>query len=113
MKIEELIPLPKDKVHFKLVSFKSVPKKTGCYVLATFENDILYIGLSDNLFNRFQQHLDNPKKTNPTKEGRAIWFYFTIYDPKNLPKLERTWLNQFLSKHGRRPILNKVDSPVG
>ena len=27
MKIEELTPQPKDKVHFKLVSFKSVPKK--------------------------------------------------------------------------------------
>jgi predicted GIY-YIG superfamily endonuclease len=113
MKIEELIPLPKDKVHFKLASFKSVPKETGCYVLTTFEDDILYIGLSDNLFNRFQQHLDNPDKTNPTEEGKAIWFYFKIYDAKNLPKLERTWLNQFTSKHGRRPILNKMDSPVG
>lgn len=113
MKIEELTPLPIDKVHFKLESFKSVPKNTGCYVLTTFDNDILYIGLSDNLFNRFQQHLDNPDKTNPTKEGKAVWFYFLIYNPKNLPELERTWLNQFTSKHGRRPILNKMDSPVG
>lgn len=113
MKIEELIPLPEDKVHFKLTSFKRVPKKSGCYVLTAFDRAILYVGLSDNLFNRFQQHLDNPDKTNPTEEGKAIWFYFTIYDPKNLPKLERTWLNQFASKHGRRPILNKVDSHVG
>jgi len=113
MNIEELIPLPEDKVYFKLTSFKMVPEKSGCYVLATFDNAILYIGLSDNLFKRFQQHLDSPDKTNTTEEGKAIWFYFTIYDPKNLPKLERTWLNQFTSKHGRRPILNRVDSPVG
>lgn len=113
MKINELIPLPKDKVHFKRASFKSVPNETGCYVLTTFDNDILYIGLSDNLFVRFQQHLDNSEKTNPTQEGKAIWFYFAIYDPKNLPKLERTWLNQFTCMHGRRPILNKVDSPIG
>jgi hypothetical protein len=112
MKVKDLIPLPKDKVHFKRSSFKSIPKETGCYVLATFDNDVLYIGLSDNLFNRFQQHLDNPEKTKPTKDGKTIWFYFTIYDPKNLPKLERTWLNQFSSIHGRRPILNKMDSPV-
>lgn len=112
MKLEKLIPLPKDKVLFELSSFKSVPKETGCYVLTTFDNDILYIGLSDNLFDRFQQHLDNPEKTNPTKEGKAIWFYFTIYDPKNLPKLERTWINQFAAIHGRLPILNKVNSPV-
>ena len=112
MKIKELSPTPEDKVHFKLSSFKSVPKKTGCYVLTTFENDILYIGLSDNLYDRFQQHLDNPAKTNPTKEGKAIWFYFTVYDPKNLPKLERTWLNHFETMHGRLPILNKVNSPI-
>ena len=112
MKIEKLIPLPKDKVRFKLSSFKSVPKEAGCYVLATFENDILYIGLSNNLFTRFQQHLDNPEKINPTKEGKAIWFYFTIYDSKNLPKLERTWINQFDAIHGRHSILNKINSPV-
>ncbi len=112
MKVEKLIPIPKDNVLFKLSSFKSVPKETGCYVLTTFDNDILYIGLSENLNDRFKQHLDNPEKTNPTKEGKAIWFYFTTYDPKNLPKLERTWINQFVALHGRLPILNKVNSPV-
>jgi excinuclease UvrABC nuclease subunit len=72
MKVEELTPLPKNKVRFTLSAFKTVPKETGCYVLATVDNNILYIGLSDNLFERFQQHLGNPLKTNPTKEGRAI-----------------------------------------
>jgi excinuclease UvrABC nuclease subunit len=112
MKLDNLIPLPIDKVHFKLASFKSVPKQTGCYVLTTFDNHILYIGLSDNLYDRFQQHLDNPEKTNPTEEGKAIWFYFTIYDATNLPRLERTWINQFVAVHGRLPILNKVNSPI-
>ena len=112
MKLEELSPLPKDKVHFKLASFKSVPKEAGCYVLTTFDNDILYIGLSKNLNDRFKQHLDNPEKTNPTKEGKAIWFYFTTYAPENLPTLERTWINHFVAMHGRLPILNKVNSPV-
>lgn len=112
MKIEQLTPLPIEKVQFKLSSFKSVPKETGCYLLATFDNDILYIGLSDNLFGRFQQHLDNPDKTNSTVEGKAIWFYYMIYNPKNLPELERTWINQFVAIHGERPKLNKVDSPV-
>jgi len=113
MKIEELNPCPKDRVYFKLSSFKSVPKVEGCYVLTTFENDILYIGLSDNLFVRFQQHLDNPEKTTPTKEGKAVWFYFMLYNQIKLEQLERTWLNHFSNKHGRRPILNKVDSPIG
>lgn len=112
MKIDELTPKPTDKVQFKLASFKVVPQENGCYVLTTFDNEILYIGLATNLNNRFKQHLDNPEKTNPTLEGKAIWFHFTTFDPKNLPKLERTWLNQFSNKHGRLPILNKVNSPV-
>lgn len=112
MKVEQLIPCPKDKVLFSLSSFKSVPKENGCYVLATFENEILYIGLSVNLHERFKQHLDNPEKTRPTSAGRAVWFYFMPYNPKNLEQLERTWLNQFANIHGRRPILNKADSPV-
>ena len=112
MKIEQLIPLPTEKVQFKLVSFKYVPKETGCYILTTFDNDILYIGLSVNLFERFQQHLDNPEKTKPTIDGKVIWFYFSIYDSKNLPQLERTWINQFVALHGRLPILNKMNSPV-
>lgn len=112
MKVDTLIPLPKDKVSFKLASYKFVPEVMGCYVLSTFGNDILYIGLSEKLKSRFQQHLENPGKINPTIEGRAIWFYYVTYDPKNLPQLERTWLNQFVALHGRLPILNKVNSPI-
>jgi predicted GIY-YIG superfamily endonuclease len=113
MRIEELIPLPKDKVLFALSSYKSVPKSFGCYILATFDNHILYIGLTDNLHERFKQHLANPEKTKPTVEGKAILFYFHTFNSNNLEQLERTWLNQFVTRHGRRPILNKVDSPVG
>jgi len=112
MKIEQLSPKPNDKVQFKLSSYKSVPKTSGCYILATFENDILYVGLSDNLYNRFQQHLDNPEKTKPTSTGKAIWFFYIEYDITNLPKLERTWLNQFEVIEGKLPVLNKVSSPI-
>lgn len=112
MKVSELVPSLIDKFPFNLASFKFIPKVAGCYVLSTFENDILYIGLSDNLFNRFQQHLGNSEKTSPNKEGKAIWFYFTTFNPNNLPKLERTWINHFVAIHGRLPILNKVNSPL-
>lgn len=58
------------------------------------------------------EHLETPEKTKATVDGRAFWFYFLKYTENNLPKLERTWLNQFTSIHGRRPILNKADSPI-
>lgn len=112
MKIQELNPCPTEKVQFKLAFYKAVPKVDGCYIITTFDNDILYIGLSNNLNERFKKHLDTPEKINPTTEGKAIWFYLTTYDKKNLPKLERTWLNDFQTRHGRLPILNKVNSPV-
>jgi hypothetical protein len=112
MKIDGLIPPPESKVLFKRASDKSIPQDSGCYIITNFENSILYIGLASNLKNRFKQHLDNPEKTNPTIDGKAIWFYFKKYEIKNLPKLERSWLNQFNDVNGRRPILNKVDSPV-
>lgn len=112
MKVNELTPEPRDKVLFKISSYKLVPQENGCYVLTNFENEILYIGLAKNINNRFKQHLENPEKTNPTKEGKAIWFYFKVFDPKNLEKLERSWLNQFANIQGRRPILNKKDSPI-
>ena len=113
MKIEELTPCPTSRVPFKLASFKGVPQSAGCYALATFDGDILYIGLSDNLYARFQQHLDSQEKTLATTEGKAIWFYFIDYSAINLAKLERTWLNHFAAIHGRLPILNKVNSPIG
>ena len=112
MKIEELVPLPISKIKFTLSSFKLVPKDAGCYVLSTFENDILYIGQAINIYARFIQHLDNAEKTKPTEEGRAVWFYYLKYNDKNLSALERSWLNQFSGKHGRRPILNRVDAPI-
>jgi excinuclease UvrABC nuclease subunit len=112
MKLQYLSPTPVDRVQFKLISYKSVPKVEGCYVLTTFDDSILYIGLSKNLYERFQQHLNNPEKTSPTADGKANWFYYTTYDKKNLPKLERTWVNQYQIIHGRLPILNKVSSPI-
>lgn len=112
MRINELKPTPIEKVHFNLALFKSVPHEKGCYILATFDNDILYIGLATDFNIRFIQHLDDPKKTKPTKDGKAFWFYYLTYNPKNLEKLERTWLNQFRNIHGQLPILNKISSPV-
>jgi|SRR6185312_14466981 len=112
MKIQELLPFPEAKVTFKLSSFKQVPKVAGCYALTTFENNILYIGLSDNLYSRFQQHLQNSEKVLPTKDGKVVWFYYMEFNRTNLPKLERTWINSFLAKHGTLPILNKINSPI-
>lgn len=112
MKIEKLSPSPDNKVPFSLTSYKQVPKISGCYILSTYDNFVLYIGLATNLNIRFRNHLDTPEKTMPTVDGKAVWFHYTTFNSLNLPQLERTWLNQFLNIHGRLPILNKVSSPI-
>ncbi|MDR2547354.1 MAG: GIY-YIG nuclease family protein [Lachnospiraceae bacterium] len=112
MNINQLLPKPNKKAQFKLSLHKSIPKESGCYILTTHEHEILYIGLSKNLYNRFQQHLDNPVKTLPTIKGKAVWFHFLGYDTTNLAHLERTWLNQYEAEHGELPVLNKVSSPL-
>jgi excinuclease UvrABC nuclease subunit len=112
MNVKDLTPNTISRSRFDLSAFKQVPSEAGCYILSTFTGDILYIGLATNLNTRFLQHLNNPEKTSATIEGKAIWFYYLLFNANNLPQLERTWLNQFAAKHGKRPLLNKKDSPV-
>ena len=112
MIIEQLNPKPIEKIRFHLSAFKLVPQTSGCYVLTSPENNILYIGLAKNLYNRFRNHLNDTEKTKPTVDGKAHWFYYMDFDCKNLEMLERTWIHQFEGIHSRKPILNKVSSPI-
>lgn len=55
---------------------KFVPCRPGCYVLATADDTVLYVGLAQDLNRRMLDHLDTPEKTNPTAQGRAVKFYW-------------------------------------
>lgn len=112
MKASQLVPSPTQKVLFSLASIKSLPKLAGCYVLTTFDGDVLYVGLTVNLYQRFKQHRDTPEKCDPTPLGRAYWFHFVEADEIKINAIERAWQNQYSSVHGVLPILNKIDSPV-
>lgn len=112
MNIRELTPASSLRVLFHLSKHKFVPHESGCYVLTTFEGEILYIGLSQNLNRRFGEHRDTKEKCSPTQQGLAFWFYYLPYAANELARLERTWLNDHVSRHGNLPILNKVNSPV-
>jgi len=90
-----------------------IQKIPGCYVLVNTDNDILYVGQAININQRFQQHLDNPENTSPTREGIAWKFYFLEYDTKKLSFLENSWLQEFQQIEGQLPILNKVQAPIG
>ena len=112
MRVSDLSPAVVDRVQFTFRYQKQVPSEPGCYVLTTFEGDVLYIGLSEDLGRRFGQHRGNDEKCDVTALGRAFWFYFLEQSEKEIRRLERSWLNQYASIHGELPVLNRVASPV-
>jgi excinuclease UvrABC nuclease subunit len=112
MNVSELTPSPVTRVKFSLESAKQLPTVPGCYVLTNFQGEILYVGLTVNLFQRFKQHRDTPEKCLPTASGRAHWFYFVTAGASEINAIERGWQNQYSAVHGTRTVLNKIDSPV-
>ena len=110
MNVTELVPPPSDKESFKRNRCRYVPEQSGCYVLTTFLNEVLYIGLADNLRRRMKQHLDSVEKTSETVAGRAVWFHWVVSPDTN--KTERTWMNIHIQHEGSLPLLNKVYSPT-
>jgi excinuclease UvrABC nuclease subunit len=113
MKVSELQPPPTKNILFQRDQYLLVPELSGCYVLTNTDDNILYIGQAVKFNQRFQQHLDNPKKILPTQEGIAWRFWFLEYDSKKLSFLENSWLQEFQRKEGHLPILNKVQAPIG
>jgi len=110
MNISALVPQPSHREPFNRAKERFVPEKLGCYVLTTFEDVILYIGLTDNLRRRMNEHLDSAQKTSLTKFGRAVFFYWL--ETPDTYKLERTWLNIHSYTDGSLPVLNGMNSPT-
>ena len=110
MKLFTLIPNPIKSEPFRRSRQRFIPECPGCYVLSTFDNTILYIGLTMDLRRRFNNHLDNEQKTSVTEIGRAVLFFWI--ESNDINKIERTWLNIHIQHEGAIPILNKIYSPV-
>ena len=113
MNINDLEPSPaNNRRPFKLDQYGHIPEVSGCYVLTTFEDHILYIGQANTLRRRFEQHLDSAEKANPTLEGRAYWFYWLEQEEAQLNKLERGWVVLHTNTEGKMPILNSILPPA-
>ncbi len=110
MKIDELVPRPNHRETFKRNRERFIPEKAGCYVLASFGLVVLYIGLTNNLRKRLNDHLDNPQKTSETKSGRATFFFWI--ESADINKIERTWMNIHIQNEGALPELNSIYSPT-
>ena len=110
MNIQRLEPVAQHWEPFSRNKAKFVPAGSGCYVLTTFDETVLYVGLATDLRRRFNQHLDNPEKVAATSLGRATKFYWI--ETADINRVERTWLNIHVHNEGRYPVLNKMYSPT-
>lgn len=110
MNVDHLTPRPVLCEPFRRNRERFIPARPGCYVLTTFSRTVLYIGLTNNLRRRVNEHLDNPAKVSATEHGRAVLFFWLETD--ELHKVERTWLNIHIQHEGVMPELNRVYSPT-
>lgn len=114
MKVSELKPRPAERILFKSWQQRiAAPQQRGCYVIASVDEDILYIGQSEEISERMNDHLTNPRKRQLTSEGVAYWFYYTVCETgDDLNALERGWVLQYQGREGKKPPFNKVMPPV-
>ena len=110
MNVQCLTPRPTSRENFRRNRQQFIPVAQGCYVLTTFQDVVLYVGLSKDLRRRFGEHLDDPKKTSTTHDGRVFFFYWLECD--KLEKIERTWQNECELMDGVLPIMNRTSSPI-
>jgi predicted GIY-YIG superfamily endonuclease len=89
-----------------------VPTESGCYALCSFDTSVLYVGLTDNLNRRFEEHVADDAKRAVVGAVRTFWFYWVTAPLAAVARIERGWQNQHAAQHGRLPALNKIQSPI-
>ena len=114
MKVSELNPRPVDRIRFDDWQQRiASPQEPGCYVIASFDDDILYIGQSVDIGKRMESHLTDNRKRKLTPDGVAYWLYYTIrQEGSDLNALERGWVLEYRGREGKLPPFNKIMPPV-
>ena len=113
MKVEQLSPQPNHQIRFAWSHHKTASIQAGCYVLATYNNDVLYVGLATkSIQSRMGSHLDTPAKRVGDTYGVPFWFYYVERAANEVGSIERGWMNQSILIDGKMPSLNKVYSPI-
>ena len=106
MKIGDLRPAVSLRERFHLSCRLLVPTDAGCYVLTSFDGEVLYVGLAKCLATRFEQHCNDGDKRRVVSGFKAAWFYYLRCSETELARLERGWMSEYLDVHGALPPLN-------
>ena len=111
MKIENLVGDWK-RTSFDPQKNNKIPRESGLYVLTNFSGDILYVGISVNLYRRFSEHLKSKKYSEVSPSGRVFWFYYTLCQTEEHRSLERGVLSHIELHEGKLPWFNQVRAPT-
>ena len=71
-------------------------------------DDVLYIGQTVSLLQRFAQHIDDPRMNGLTPLGLGHWFYYLPISPPNLNSTEMRLMSLYRFHNGSLPPLNRI-----
>jgi len=94
-----------DKLRVWLDSAKFVKSKPGVYVLYNKNKDIIFIGESQNLQERFSKYVDANFENDTCKQKTAFYQREFVENPK---EKMRQLLEDFKNEHGKIPLCNGV-----
>jgi excinuclease UvrABC nuclease subunit len=100
MKPHNLTPIPIYSIAFDTESLDFIPNKNGCYAFTSSNGDILFIGSTNVLKKRLEQHIEN----NQALEISAV--HFLESDEIKQEIVEKDWHNQFQEFAGCLPPMN-------
>ena len=92
-----------DEIHLWLQSARFVKAKPGVYVLYDKNEDIIYIGESENLQNQFAKYVDTNFENDTCKQKTHTYQREFVENPK---ERKRHLLEDYKKKHGKMPRCN-------
>ncbi len=96
--------LLEDKIHLWLESSRFVEAKPGVYVLYDKNNEVIYIGQSDNLQERFAKYVDTNFEDDLCKQKTVAYQREFLDNPK---QRQNQLLEEFKNRFGRLPFCNE------
>ncbi len=96
--------LLEDKLHLWLESSRFVKAKPVVYVLYDKNNEVIYIGESDNLQERFTKYIDSNFEADICKQ-KTVAYQREFLD--NRKQRQNQLLEEFKNRFGRLPFCNE------
>lgn len=107
MKVTSLDPRFTARARFALWDRNEVTADSGCYALTNVVDDVLYVGKTSDLRQRFEQHRAVRRMDGNRSIGLTHWFYFFTCPESELTRIEDGLLAKHKFNTGSLPPLNR------